>query len=159
MSATRLVANSNGLRMLCVIGAPPCYPEAIEARRNCCNYRHGMESCHPPLARASNRWELGRRFRPTAELPGLSEKDVEVSISGDLLVLKGEKKLEREQQDKNYCMSERSFGAFQRSFALPDGSSRDKIAANLSKGVLTITLPKTAEAAKPPQQIKVKAAA
>jgi HSP20 family protein len=56
-------------------------------------------------------------------------------------------------------VSERAYGSFQRSFALPDGVNHDKIAAELSKGVLTITLPKTAEAQKPQKKIEVKAAA
>jgi HSP20 family protein len=56
-------------------------------------------------------------------------------------------------------MSERAYGSFQRSFALPDSVDRDKIAANLSKGVLTITLPKTATAQKPQKKIEVKSVA
>lgn len=103
--------------------------------------------------------EDDKAYKITAELPGLEAKDVEVSISGDMLVLKGEKKQETEKKEKNYYMSERAYGSFQRSFALPDGVDRDKIAADLAKGVLTITLPKTAEAQKPAQKIEVKAAA
>ncbi len=98
-------------------------------------------------------------YKITAELPGLEPKDIELSITGDTLVLRGEKREEKEQKDKNYYMSERAYGSFQRSFALPDGIDRDKIAADLAKGVLTITLPKTAEAQKPAQKIEVKTAA
>lgn len=103
--------------------------------------------------------EDDKAFKITAELPGLEAKDVEISISGDMLVLKGEKKQEREQKDKNYYMSERAYGSFQRAFALPDGVDRGKIAADLAKGVLTITLPKTAQAQKAAQKIEVKTAA
>ncbi len=99
-----------------------------------------------------------KAFKITAELPGLEPKDVEISVTGDMLVLKGEKKEAKEQKEKNYYMSERTYGSFQRSFALPDGVDRDKIAADLAKGVLTITLPKTAEAQKPAQKIEVKSA-
>jgi HSP20 family protein len=74
-------------------------------------------------------------------------------------VLRGEKREEKEQKDKNTYRSERSYGSFQRSFALPQGIDRDKIAADLAKGVLTITLPKTDEAQKPAQKIEVKPAA
>lgn len=98
-------------------------------------------------------------FKITAELPGLDPKDVEVTVTGDRLVLKGEKKEETEQKEKNYYMSERSYGSFQRSFALPDGVDRDKIAADLAKGVLTVTLPKTPDAQKPSKKIEVKPAA
>jgi HSP20 family protein len=103
--------------------------------------------------------EDAKGFKITAELPGLEPKDIAVSVSGDMLVLKGEKKEEKEKKDKNYYMSERSYGAFRRAFALPEGIDRDKIAADLAKGVLTITLPKSAAAQKPAKKIDVKAAA
>ena len=103
--------------------------------------------------------EDAKAYKITAELPGLEDKDIDVSIAGDMLVLKGEKTQAKEQKDKNYHMSERAYGSFQRAFALPDGVDRNKIAADLAKGVLTITLPKTAEAAKPAKKIAVKSAA
>ena len=103
--------------------------------------------------------EDDKAYKITAELPGLEPKDVELSVSGDTLVLRGEKREEKGQKDKNTYMSERSYGSFQRSFALPPGIDRNKIAADLAKGVLTITLPKTDEAQKPAQKIEVKPAA
>jgi HSP20 family protein len=87
-----------------------------------------------------------KAYKITAELPGLESNDVEISMPGDMLVLKGEKRQESEKKDKNSYVSERAYGSFRRSFRLPDDIDRDKIAADLSKGVLTITLPKTAEA-------------
>jgi HSP20 family protein len=98
-------------------------------------------------------------FKITAEVPGLAAGDIEVSLSGDMLVVQGEKKQETERKDKNYYMSERAYGSFQRAFVLPDGVDRDKIAAELANGVLAITLPKTAEARKPARKIAVKSAA
>ncbi len=103
--------------------------------------------------------EDDKAYKITAELPGMDPKDVEISLNGDMLVIKGEKKEESEKNEKNYYMSERSYGSFQRSFALPDKIDRDKIAADLAKGVLTVTLPKTADAQKPAKKIEVKAAA
>jgi HSP20 family protein len=103
--------------------------------------------------------EDDKTYRITAELPGLEEKNIDVTVSGDMLTLKGEKSHEKEEKDKNRHVSERAYGSFQRSFALPDGVDRDKIAADLSKGVLTITLPKTAAAQKPQKKIEVKATA
>ena len=100
-----------------------------------------------------------KTFKITAELPGIEEKNVDVTVSGDMLTLKGEKHYEKEEKNKNHYMSERAYGSFQRAFMLPDGIDRDKIAADLSKGVLTITLPKTAAAQKPQKKIAVKAAA
>ena len=101
--------------------------------------------------------EDDKSYKITAELPGLEAKDLDVSISGDTLLIKGEKRQETEQQDKNYHVTERAYGSFQRTFALPDGVARDKITADLSKGVLTLMLPKTAEAQKPARKIDVKA--
>ena len=97
-----------------------------------------------------------KAYKISAELPGLDAKDVDVSVSGNMLVLKGEKRQEREEKDKNYYLSERAFGSFQRSFELPASIDRDKVAADFSKGVLTITLPKTPEAQKQQKKIEVK---
>jgi len=63
-----------------------------------------------------------------------------------------------EEKDKNYYFSERAYGSFQRAFELPASVDRDKVAADFSKGVLTITLPKAAEAQKPQKKIEVKSA-
>ena len=102
--------------------------------------------------------EDDKAYKVTAEMPGMEEKDIDVTVTGDMLVIKGEKRQESEQKDKNYHMTERSYGSFRRSFALPEAVDRDNIAADLSKGVLTVTLPKKAEAQKPAKKIEVKAA-
>ncbi len=102
--------------------------------------------------------EDDKAYKISAELPGLEEKDVEVSLTGDVLTLKGEKRQEKEEKNKNWYVSERAYGSFQRAFELPQGIDRDKIAADFAKGVLTITLPKSAEAQKQQKKIDVKAA-
>ena len=91
-----------------------------------------------------------------AELPGLDTKDVNVSISGDLLTIKGEKKKEEEEKDEHHHYMERYYGSFQRSFQLPVNVKTDKIEATFDKGVLKVTLPKTEEAQKKEIEIKVK---
>lgn len=93
----------------------------------------------------------------TAELPGMDEKDVDVTVTEDSLILKGEKRQEKEEKGKNTYVSERSYGAFQRVFAIPAGVDRSKVAADFSKGVLTITLPKTQEAQKQQKKVEIKA--
>ncbi len=98
-------------------------------------------------------------YRITAELPGMSEKDVEVTLSGDRMTLKGEKRQETEKKEANYHLTERSWGAFQRSFVLPSDVDREKITADFAKGVLTVTLAKTAQAQQQTKQIEVKSAA
>lgn len=102
--------------------------------------------------------EDDKAYKVTAELPGIDEKDIDVTVSGGMLVVKGEKKQEKEEKDKNYYLSERSYGSFQRSFTLPEGVDEDKITANFSKGVLTVLLPKSADAQKAQKKIEVKAA-
>ena len=74
-----------------------------------------------------------------------------------MLTIKGEKKEEKEEKAKNYHLSERRYGAFQRSFQLPFGVDAEKIEANFQKGVLTVTLPKTPEAQKKEKKIEIKA--
>jgi HSP20 family protein len=98
-------------------------------------------------------------YKIMAEMPGLEEKDIELSISGDMLTLKGEKRQEKEEKNKNRYLSERTYGSFQRCFSLPNSVARDKIRAELQNGVLAGTLPKKAEAQKPEKKIEVKTAA
>jgi HSP20 family protein len=96
-------------------------------------------------------------FTLTAELAGMAENDFELSISGDQLLLEGEKKEDREQKTKNYHLSERSYGAFRRSFCIPQNVDRARISAFYENGVLKVTLPKSAEARKYDKKIEIKA--
>jgi HSP20 family protein len=103
--------------------------------------------------------EDDKMFKIMAELPGLEQKDIEVNLSGDTLTLKGEKRYEKDERGKDQHMSERAYGSFQRSFTVPESVDRDKITAELTKGVLTITLPKSAAAQQPKNTIDIKTAA
>ena len=100
--------------------------------------------------------EKDKEYRITAELPGLDEKHVDVSLVDDVLTIKGEKRDEKEETDKNYYMSERRYGSFQRSFQLPSDIDQNRIEASFQKGVLTLTLPKTPEAQKKQKKIEIK---
>ncbi len=91
-----------------------------------------------------------------AELPGLDAKDVNVSISGDILTIKGEKKKEEEEKDEHHHYVERYSGSFQRSFRLPINVQADKVEASFDKGVLKVILAKVEEAKKKEIEIKVK---
>ena len=84
-------------------------------------------------------------------------KDIDLSISHDTLTVKGEKRDEKEEKSKNYHVSERFYGSFERSFALPEGVDRDKIEAGFAKGVLTVTLPKKPEVVQQQKKIEIKA--
>jgi len=91
-----------------------------------------------------------------AELPGLEPADVNISLSGDLLTIKGEKKKETEEKDEHHYCLERYSGQFQRSFRLPVEVQAEKIDAKFDKGVLTVTMPKTAKSQRKEVKIKVK---
>jgi HSP20 family protein len=77
-----------------------------------------------------------------AELPGLDPKEIDISLTGNILTLKGEKKSAREEKKENYHVVERSYGSFSRSLALPAAVNADKIEARFDQGVLTVTCPK-----------------
>jgi HSP20 family protein len=99
--------------------------------------------------------ETDEEIQVSADLPGLDEKDITVTVDENLLTIQGEKKAEHEEQQKNYHLMERSCGAFQRSIALPLGVDSKKIKATFKKGVLRITLPKLPEARAQRKQITV----
>ena len=88
-----------------------------------------------------------------ADVPGVELKDIEVRVENQTLTVKGERQFEQEEQRKGYHRIERSYGAFQRNFAVPQTVDTEKVAAEYENGVLTISLPKK-EAAKP-RQVKV----
>jgi HSP20 family protein len=97
-------------------------------------------------------------YEITAELPGMDEKNIDIKLSNGTLTIRGEKKEETEERRKDYFLSERRFGSFMRSFQIPAGVDAEKIDASFAKGVLTVTLPKTAEAQQGEKKIDVKTA-
>ena len=90
-----------------------------------------------------------------AEMPGLSEQDVQVSVTDDVLTLRGEKTQESEAEDKKYHRVERSYGRFQRSFTLPANLNAGDIKAKFTNGVLTVSIPKVEEVQPKEVQISV----
>ena len=90
-----------------------------------------------------------------ADLPGVEEKDVKVTLSNGVLTIKGEKKHEREEKSESYHLTERSFGSFQRSLRLPDTIDEGKVQARFDKGVLKITASKKPEAVKAERTIAI----
>ncbi len=88
--------------------------------------------------------ETDKEIEITAELPGLEDKDVQVGVADNVLIIKGEKKAEKDEKDRNYRVYERSYGSFYRTLELPSGVDVDAIKASLSNGVLRVTVPKPA---------------
>lgn len=111
-----------------------------------------------PAAPAVDFTDTEKAYEITADLPGIDEKNVEVKVANGVLTIKGEKQEEKEEKKKDYYLRERNYGAFERAFQVPDGVDTDKIEASFKKGVLTVTLPKKAEAQAAAKKIDVKAA-
>lgn len=101
--------------------------------------------------------DTGNAYQLDAELPGVPAKEVEVSVVNGVLTVKGERKAEKEEKNKNYIRVERSFGQFERSLSLPEDADDAKISANSKDGVLTITIPKKPGAKPETRKIEVKA--
>lgn len=89
-----------------------------------------------------------------ADVPGLQKDEIHIEVADNVLTIKGERKDEKEQKEKNYHRVERSFGSFARSVALPNGFDGGKVAAKFENGVLTVTLPK--HEARKPRRVEVK---
>lgn len=100
--------------------------------------------------------EKPKEYVISAELPGMDEKDIDITVSEGVLTIKGEKKTEDERDENNVHISERSYGSFRRSFRLPPEVSNEKIVANFDKGVLTVSVPKAPEAESPVRKVKIK---
>ncbi len=88
--------------------------------------------------------ESDKAFTITAELPGVDEKDIEVSVQDGVLVIKGQKLQEKEEKGQHRYMAERRYGSFQRMFGLPKGTDETKLDARFHNGVLTVSIPKPA---------------
>jgi HSP20 family protein len=91
----------------------------------------------------------------TAELPGLDEKDVEVTLTDNVLSIRGEKKVEKEEKERGYTYTERSYGSFERRIPLDVEVLSDKVSAAFKNGVLTVTLPTSPEARKHVRHIPI----
>ena len=118
----------------------------------------GLESGRGPFNPRMDLSDTDKQYRVTVELPGLDEKDVEISLANNVLTIKGEKKQEKEEKRKDYHRMERSYGLFKRNIAIPEGVDLEKVDASFRKGLLIINLPKTEEMQKETKTIPIKAA-
>lgn len=101
--------------------------------------------------------ETNEGYEVSADLPGLDDKDIEVSVTDTTLTIRGEKQEEREEEKKDYHMRERRYGSFQRTLRIPDDVDGSKISATFSKGLLKISLPKSVKAKSAKRRLKVEA--
>ncbi len=115
-------------------------------------FGHGARAFAPQI----DVTETDDGIRILAELPGMEQKDLQVSLSDDILTLKGEKHMEKEDKGKDYYRMERSFGSFHRAVQIPCEVKADQVNASFKNGVLTVTLPKTDGAKQAKRTIEVK---
>jgi HSP20 family protein len=99
-----------------------------------------------------------KEYTITVEIPGVDEKDVKLEIVNDTLTIRGEKKQEKEEKEKNYYRVERSYGSFQRVLSLPEDADQENVKATFKKGVLTVNMPRRALPQSDVRQIEVKSA-
>ena len=125
------------------------------------NFFHGFDTRH--FGRRADSFvpqidvlDTDKEIKISAELPGLDEKDIEVSLTREALTIKGEKREEKEEKGKDYYRSERSYGSFTRTIPLPVEVDPDKVAASFRKGVLTVKLPKTKQVINETKKVAIK---
>ena len=114
--------------------------------------------CRPAESRLAPQFEIAEtdnEYTVAAELPGIGKEQVDIVVDDDVLTVKGEKQENREEKKKAYHVRERRYGSFSRSFRVPESVIEEDIAAELQKGVLSITLPKRAAQKRRPKSIKV----
>src|SRR3954470_12266656 len=99
--------------------------------------------------------ETDQDLKVVAELPGVDQNDVEITLSDDVLTIRGEKKVAHENQQQNYHVMERSYGSFARAIRLPFTVNPDQVQASFKDGVLTVALPKPAETQQKERRIQI----
>jgi HSP20 family protein len=118
--------------------------------------RRGLQPLQAEFAPVVDVKETAEAVVVKAEVPGMDAKEINISVTGNVLTIEGEKKSEREDKEENYHLVERSYGSFSRSLTLPAAVDLDKIEAKYDQGVLTVTCPKKEEVK--PKPIKIKTA-
>jgi HSP20 family protein len=114
---------------------------------------HTEESAWTTWAPAVDIYETPNELVVKADLPDVNEKDIDVRVENNLLTIRGERKFEKSVTEENFLRVERAYGAFSRSFSLPNTVNAETIGAEYKNGVLTVTLPKREESK--PRQVKV----
>jgi HSP20 family protein len=118
--------------------------------------RYGAMQDFAPAAPKLDVSETADAIEVHAEMPGVAEKDVELTLTGDLLTIKGEKRENRDEKGRDFHVVERSYGAFSRSVRLPFAADPDSAKAGFDKGVLTVTIPKPREQREKSARIPIK---
>jgi HSP20 family protein len=116
-------------------------------------FRGGDEAALTAWAPSVDIYETEHELVLRADLPGLEEKDIDLRLENNMLTIRGERQFDKSVKEENFLRVERTFGAFSRSFALPNTVNPDAVKAEYKSGVLTVTLPKREESK--PRQVKI----
>lgn len=141
---------SEKARGLPVLGNDYFWPRFFDPLRE---FGSAISNFFSPSTDALNKEDC---YEIRVELPGVDEKDVEISLENNSLTIRGEKRSEREEKDESYYFSERRFGAFERAFRLPEDVREADIRATFRNGVLTLRLPKTEPKKPASRKIEIK---
>jgi len=138
------------------------FREVVSLQNRVNSLFHNLGEAEAPLAAASfvpavDIYEDAQKLVLKLEIPGIDEKDLDVRVEDSTLTVKGERKFEAEEKEKNFHRIERSYGSFFRAFSLPSTVETDHVQANYNAGVLKLELKKKPEAQ--PKQIKINVAA
>ena len=138
------------------------FREVVSLQNRVNSLFHNLGEAEAPLAAASfvpavDIYEDAQKLVLKLEIPGIDEKDLDVRVEDSTLTVKGERKFEAEEKEKNFHRIERSYGSFFRAFSLPSTVETDHVQANYNAGVLKLELKKKPEAQ--PKQIKIEVAA
>ena len=101
-------------------------------------------------------YETDKEIKVDVELPGIDEKDIDITLGNNVLTISGKKETEETEKNKSFYRHERSYGSFRRSIQLPDDVDEDKIDATYNKGILKIVLPKTEQSVSLRKKIEIK---
>jgi HSP20 family protein len=118
-------------------------------------FRHMGTRLAEWVAPASEASSDDEAYRIAMELPGVTEEDIDLTVEGGVMTVKGEKKTEREEKGDTWFFSERQYGAFSRSFRLPDDADGEGVKADLKDGVLTVTVPRKAPRTPEAKRVKI----
>lgn len=135
------------------------FKKSIEVFNNLFNVENrdiAAEAAEIDFLPSVNSREDEKAFYLEVDLPGVKKEDIELNIADGVLTIKGERKTQNEQEDKNYYKIESSYGKFQRSFTLPKDIDESKIEAEVKDGVLSLTIPKSVQDVQKIKKIAIK---
>jgi HSP20 family protein len=145
---TNLISRNHDSRGIATNGTSPAWDafRMMDALLGWDSLREGLRTSHQStFSPTFDVEELKDAYLVKADLPGLTEADIDVTVMSNALTISGKREAEQEREGQRYYAVERAYGAFSRTFSLPDGANLDDLSATLNNGVLTLHIPKRPE--------------